>query len=423
MKLRTFLLGLSAFCIAAAAAYFSVTGLSRLFAGASTAVILMASSLEFGKLISASFLYVYWDNINKVLRTYLLIGVSVLILITSAGIYGFLTSAYQVTSDKLTIIDKGVQVLEMKKARYQEQLNNYTTERTSLTQTISDLSKGLSGNVVQYKDKDGTLITTSSSAARKSFEKQLDEAKNQRNLISSKIDALTDSVTKLDLQIIEISSGNELASEVGPLKFMAEITGKPMSTIVNWFALFIVFVFDPLAVTLVIAFNTALKVDKGEDVKDDKTSSIKKYKIYNDKNKTKQDITENEFDELSYLDTPAQILDLPKGDVEKIINTIENPPAPSESIKKAVDNYNDPELENLKRDFSKRAIDVDGDGSVDGFDYNGDGLIDRYTNTGRILEKDNRAPYYARPEFDWNDKAKWINDQNAVNYWLVHKKI
>jgi hypothetical protein len=79
MKFRTLLLGAAALFIAVAAAFFSVTGLSKLFAGASTAVILMASSLEFGKLISASFLYAYWDKINKLHRTYLLIGVGVLI--------------------------------------------------------------------------------------------------------------------------------------------------------------------------------------------------------------------------------------------------------------------------------------------------------------------------------------------------------
>ena len=123
MKLRTALLGLSALFIASAAAFFSVTGLSKLFAGASTAVILMASSLEFGKLISAGFLYNYWDKINKLLRTYLLKGVGVLILITSAGIYGFLTSAYQVTADQLGVLDKQVELVDLKKGRFQEQLD------------------------------------------------------------------------------------------------------------------------------------------------------------------------------------------------------------------------------------------------------------------------------------------------------------
>mgnify|MGYP003345983316 FL=1 len=264
MKFRTFLLGLSALFIASAAAYFSVSGLSKLFAGGSTAVILMASSLEFGKLISASFLYGYWDRVNKVLRTYLLVGVVVLILITSAGIYGFLTSAYQTTADQLSVITKQTEVIELKKQRYQEQLDGYNKEKTALNQSISELSKGLSNNVFQIQGAEGQILTTTSSANRKVLDKQLNDAKIQRDNVAKKIETLSDSVTKLDLKVIDVNVNNDLAAEVGPLKFMAEITGRPMATIVNWFALFIVFVFDPLAVTLVIAFNTAMRIRSEE---------------------------------------------------------------------------------------------------------------------------------------------------------------
>ena len=184
-------MGLAALLIASAAAFFSVTGLSKLFAGASTAVILMASSLEFGKLISAGFLYNYWDKINKALRTYLLVGVFVLILITSAGIYGFLTSAYQVTADQLGVVDKQVELVELKKERFQEQLDGYTSEKKQLAQSISELSKGLSNNVIQYKDKEtGEIITTTSSSTRRALERQLNDAKSERERVSQKIEVL-----------------------------------------------------------------------------------------------------------------------------------------------------------------------------------------------------------------------------------------
>ena len=413
MKLRTFLLGLSALFIASAAAYFSVTGLSKLFAGASTAVILMASSLEFGKLISASFLYIYWDNINRALRAYLLVGVCVLIVITSAGIYGFLTSAYQSTADQLGIIEKRTSVLQLKKARFEEQLAGYTNEKASLSQSISDLSKALSNNVIQYKDKDGNLITTTSSANRKSYERQLDETKRQRDIVTRRIESLTDSVSSLDVRIIEEENGNDLAAEVGPLKYMAEITGRPMATIVNWFALLIIFVFDPLAVTLVIAFNTAMKLDAGEITPP--TTERKTYKVYGETPKE----TPYKITKIDMEDTDGT------GDEDfSVLETMSPPPTlvvPTATPTK-VEKPLDPVLANLKQDTSRRAIDINGDGTHDGWDTNGDGLIDKWTYTGSILGKQGQVPYYARPDFDWNDKSKWINDQNAVNYWITHRK-
>ena len=445
MKFRTLLLGLAALFIASAAAFFSVTGLSKLFAGASTAVILMASSLEFGKLISAGFLYNYWDKINKALRTYLLIGVFVLIIITSAGIYGFLTSAYQTTADQLDMVDKQTELVELKKGRFQEQLDGYNIEKQQLAQSISELSKGLSNNVIQYKDKDGNLITTTSSATRKALESQLNDAKSQREFISKKIETLSDSITKLDLSVLDIQQSSEVAGEVGPLKFMAEATGKPMNTIVNWFALLIIFVFDPLAVTLVIAFNTALKIDKGEY---DKKKVIQKRELYGeepDEKKTQKEalvemmqtdeelgLYDEPFDEAHALDMVMNnmVSDLSEEDIKTIIESNDNPSEPNEVLVEAAETYKETtkpivdELSDLKKDITRRGIDIDGDGTIDGYDNTGDGLIDEFVpkSSRRAQYAKIEKPYYAKPNFNWGDRRAWINDQNAVNYWLTYVK-
>ena len=115
-----FLIATSALSVSASAAFYSVSGLSKLFAGATFEVIIMAASLEVAKLVTASLLYQYWDTINKTLRTYLSVATVILVLITSMGIYGFLSAAYQETYNKLTIIENEKSFIQQKIDFYQK---------------------------------------------------------------------------------------------------------------------------------------------------------------------------------------------------------------------------------------------------------------------------------------------------------------
>ncbi len=260
-----FLMSISTLGLAVSAAYYSVFGLSSLFAGARTEVIIMAGSLEFSKLIIASYLHNNWKTAGW-MKWYLTVAVGVLMVITSAGIYGFLTSAYQKTADQLGVLDKQVQVIDLKKGRFQEQLDYFNVEKKQLSESITELRNGLSNNVVQYRDREtGQIITTTSSSQRRALERQLTSAVESRDGISIKIEVLTDSITSLDLKVLDLESNNEVAAEVGPLRYMSEITGRPMNVIVNWFTLLIVFVFDPLAISMVIALNKL--TSKPTDVK------------------------------------------------------------------------------------------------------------------------------------------------------------
>lgn len=255
---------ISTFALAGSAAYYSVFGLSSLFAGAKTEVIIMAGALEFSKLILASYLHNHWSRAGW-MKWYLTLAVGVLMIITSAGIYGFLTSAYQSTADKLGTTEKLVEVVELKKGRFQEQLTYYNDEKNKLTESINGLRNGLANNQVQYTDANGNLVTTSSSSQRKALESQLNTAVQQREQLSIKIESMTDSITKLDLEVLDLQTNNEVAAEVGPLRYMSEITGKPMNVIVNWFTLLIVFVFDPLAISMVIALNKLTNNENKDD--------------------------------------------------------------------------------------------------------------------------------------------------------------
>lgn len=261
-KILPYLVAISALSVSLSAAFYSVTGLSKMFAGASTQVLVMASSLEIAKLVIASLLYQYWDELGALLKLYLTIAVGILMLITSGGIYGYLSSAYSETSTKLEVISKNVAVYDLKRERFQNQLNDVTTEKQSLTESILELTKGLSNNVIQYKDKDGNIITTTSSATRKALEKQLEDAKQQRDKLSLREEALTDSVTKIDLIKLDLETNTDIASEIGPLKYIAGITGKSMDQVVNWFIIALMLVFDPLAIALIISANVVFSKPK-----------------------------------------------------------------------------------------------------------------------------------------------------------------
>jgi len=300
------LIALSALSVSASAAFYSISGLSKLFAGASFEVIIMATSLEVAKLVIASLLYQYWGRLNKLLRTYLSLAAIVLVLITSAGIYGFLSAAYQETATKSEIVDSEVQVLEMRKTRFEENRTFYVTEKEQLDEGISELRKGLSNNVVQYRDSEtGEIITTTSSSTRRALQSQLDEAIVRRDRLSEKLESVTDSISSLDIKILDVNSNAEIASELGPLKYLSNLTNTPMNKIINVLLLIIIFVFDPLAISLVIAANFAFdqlrKKNKVEEDEESEEESLKEEYIEKEWDNTLMDGLEDELWDEEYL--------------------------------------------------------------------------------------------------------------------------
>ena len=261
MKKRIFplIIALSALAVSGSAAFYSVFGLSKLFAGAATQVIIMAGSLEFAKLVVASLLYQYWDTINKWLRSYLAIACFVLMVITSGGIYGFLSGAYQSTATQSELLDKSLLILEQKQVRFEESKEDLTLEKTQINQSISDLRTSLSNpHSVSWYDKNSeTVITSSSSSARRALQAELKTTTVDRDNLNLKLEAILDSIGKTDIALLDKEISNEAESELGPLKYLAETTGWPMNKVVNYFLLLIVFVFDPLAIALVVAANMA----------------------------------------------------------------------------------------------------------------------------------------------------------------------
>ena len=358
-RIFPFIIALSALSVSASAAFYSVTGLSKLFAGASLQVLVMASSLEIAKLVIASLLYQYWGEINKILRTYLSVAAFVLVLITSAGIYGFLSSAYQETASLAGVVDKEVELLELKKGRFEENREYYLSEKESLDQSIKDLREGLSNNVIQYKDKEtGQIITTTSSSTRRALQSELNTAIESRNDISQKLEVVTDSITSLEIQVLNVESNSEVASELGPLKYISELTDTPMSNVVNILMLVIIFVFDPLAIALVIAANFAFDRLRGKEIvepKKDGDDGIER-EVEDLENLREQeyvewvqDISEEVMDEL--LQGEEFILE-ENGDIEKLKENIEKIEKSQKDtnleVEDKTDNNQEPQIKSLR---------------------------------------------------------------------------
>jgi len=261
-KLRRYffptIITLTALSVSGSAAFYSVSGLSKLFAGATFEVIIMAGSLEVAKLVIASLLYQYWDTINKLLRTYLSIAAVVLVLITSMGIYGFLSAAYQDTYRQLTIKTNQTAFLTQKKDFYNKDVIRYDQELERISNNISTLSNAKVSNI-QVRDttvSSGFRSTISTTELRLS-QKRIEVEEENRQKVQIKREVAADSLQKYQIEILTLENNSEVAGELGPLQYLSGLTGTPMDKIINILLLIIIFVFDPLAISLVIAANFA----------------------------------------------------------------------------------------------------------------------------------------------------------------------
>ena len=372
MKKRLFplLITLAALAVSGSAAFYSVFGLSKLFAGAATQVIIMAGSLEFAKLVVASLLYQYWGTINKVLKGYLMIACFVLMVITSGGIYGFLSGAYQSTATQSELLDKSLMIINQKQVRFQETKEDLTLEKTQINKSISDLRISLSNpQQVSWYDKNSeTVITSTSSSARRALQAELKTTIADRDNINVKIEAVMDSINKTDMALLDKEISNEAESELGPLKYLAETTGWSMDKVVNYFLLLIVFVFDPLAIALVVAANMAFaqirkpEDDTVEDYFQSRNKEIEKVVMSAPKDKV--------IDEDYFSDLEGYIKYVREEDVENL------------AYPQFVEKFYQEELENERR------MDIIGQNGNDGLHYGKEKDTNVITSTDDLSDKE-----------------------------------
>jgi phage shock protein PspC (stress-responsive transcriptional regulator) len=282
VSLFTILLGFSAFFVAACGAFFSVKGIGLLFSGSFYATVLMASSLEFGKIMATSFLYRYWNKINKLLKIYLTCAILVLMGITSLGVFGFLSQAFYSTKSDLDSIQSELTLLENKKSSLSSQISS-NNERV---QTLTDTRKNQENNLTKVLDQSITTTVNKSGGlfGKDTQEKVID--KKSVELKSKSLEGMQSNISSLESNIEKINNTNSsllieintldnsiislnkqiTKSDIGTYKFIAKAFNVDIETVVKWFILFIVIVFDPLAVSLVLAYNIASNRKSNETI-------------------------------------------------------------------------------------------------------------------------------------------------------------
>lgn len=293
------LVGFSAILVAGCAAYFSVTGLGVLFAGASFSVMIMAGSLELAKLVAATYLKQKWDEIRGFNKWYLTISVGTLMLITSAGIFGYLSNAFQQQNLSLQKVERDISVYQSQIDKNDAEIVRYTTQLTNQ----QNIRNSQEENITKVVERNGnttrlTQMVRNADAEIKNISKRIDELTIQNNVALDSINSIK-------------NNNIELEREVGGFRFVAEAFGVPLNDVVKFFIFIIVLVFDPLAVALIIAFNGLILPNRKEEeiltknVKNNdetrKNSELveKIYQVYGDdgkkskKEEEKENIVEN----------------------------------------------------------------------------------------------------------------------------------
>ena len=242
--------------MALCAAVFSVTGIAKLFAGAALSAAIMASALELGKIVSISFLYQYWTDIPKTLKYYLLTASCILMLITSAGIYGYLSSAYAKVAATPLQLSADISTTASKISSVEQDITRKNTRLTQLISLRTQQETRLDNLIGKSQTGNGSSIRST----------QLQLAQADKNVIELQKEITVLSSTKDSLLSISTAKQVEIETngDIGTFVYIAKTFGVSLDTVVKWFTLIIVLVFDPLAVALVIAINFLLKNEPAE---------------------------------------------------------------------------------------------------------------------------------------------------------------
>ena len=248
-----------ALAISTVAAYYSIVGLMAIFAGATTAIAIMGVVLEVGKLVVASWTFQNWKTTAFMMKIYFIFAVLVLMFITSLGIFGFLSRAHIQQSNPTALLEERIERIEIKTEQKQEQIGRYEGRLEILDKALERYIE--LGAVTRGLNK-------------------IAESDNETTLLKSRIDTLEGEIDDLTDEKYELKTKLNLAEvEVGPIRYIAEMlyddaSESELEEAVRWIIILLIFVFDPLAVVLVIAANITLRDYRREKKKNTKIVTV-----------------------------------------------------------------------------------------------------------------------------------------------------
>ena len=309
-----YLLLLNALAISAVAAYYSILGLIVIFAASAIPVAVMATSLEVGKLMTATYLHNHWKNTGWILKSYLTFAVALLMFITSLGIFGFLSKAHieqgldsrqvsqqieqidrqiaRLENDAQVSTDRANELIEARRIQTNDEVESLNSQVRAAQRNLDALSQATQLNDVRqiqtivgvevdgrfgpntersvqaFRLRQETIINEINARIEELNDRLQSEIANVQTLdVGDEVQELTQDRFNLERQI------TQLEAEVGPIKYVAEViygesNNDLLEEAVRWMIIIIVIVFDPLAIALLLAFNTLHKQGKENDVRE-----------------------------------------------------------------------------------------------------------------------------------------------------------
>lgn len=268
-KVLLYFILLMAIILAGTVAYVSINGLLTVFSGAGILGLLFFSAIEISKLVATSAIHTYGKKIGWVYNGLLSLGIIIAMAITSMGVYGFLSSGYQKKAAKSDGADREIALLDNKIKLKQENRKSINYQLTQTQKSISQLRNALGNNTQSRVDNKGNVITSSSTGNRKAFESQLKIATESEARLNEDLNSADSVINVLSENKIILETNAATSTELGPLKYLAEVTGSSMDNVMKWFILLLIIIGDPMAILMIIIFNKIINDDAANDAAND----------------------------------------------------------------------------------------------------------------------------------------------------------